>query len=157
MSIDSVILGLLLAKQNPTHDRENTFIYTRAHPTLGFETLPVLYDPPPPPHSLSIWSMMSFLAAFSSVCFENSDLLTPSLTLYCLNPHIRLLGAGGLSVDLTALVGTTRILAQRVQNSSFSFPLKFPISTFSPCTYSSFAIPSGSLAPLTRSLCWLFS
>ncbi|KAJ7754473.1 hypothetical protein B0H16DRAFT_1542487 [Mycena metata] len=80
-SIGSVIIGLLLAKQNRNQDRGTApdaarFIYTRTHPTLGLETLAVLYALP---YSLLIWSMVSFLAAFSFMCFENSDLLTRSM------------------------------------------------------------------------------
>ncbi|KAJ7037862.1 hypothetical protein C8F04DRAFT_1090422 [Mycena alexandri] len=80
-SIGSVIIGLLLAKQNRNQDRGTApdaarFIYTRTHPTLGLETLAALYALP---YSLLIWSMVSFLAAFSFMCFENSDLLTRSM------------------------------------------------------------------------------
>ncbi|KAJ6595731.1 hypothetical protein DFH09DRAFT_973865 [Mycena vulgaris] len=80
-SIGAILIGLLLLKQNRNRDRETAvdaarFISNRTHPTLGLETLAVLYSLP---YAMLIWSMVSFLAAFSFMCFENSDLVTRTL------------------------------------------------------------------------------
>ncbi|KAJ7185537.1 hypothetical protein C8R46DRAFT_1060915 [Mycena filopes] len=80
-SIGSIIIGLLLAKQNRNRDRETApdaamFIFNRTHPTLGLETLAIMYALP---YAMLIWSMVSFLAAFSFMCFEDSTLTTRSL------------------------------------------------------------------------------
>ncbi|KAJ7664314.1 hypothetical protein B0H17DRAFT_301858 [Mycena rosella] len=81
MSIGSVIIGLLLLKQNRNPDRvtaedASQFIFRQTHPTLGLEPLAVLYAVP---YSMLMWSMVSFLAAFSFMCFENSSLVTRTL------------------------------------------------------------------------------
>ncbi|KAJ7138528.1 hypothetical protein C8R43DRAFT_928893 [Mycena crocata] len=80
-SIGSIIVGLLLMKQHRNRDAEAApdaarFLYNRMHPTLGLETLAVLYSLP---YAMLIWSMVSFLAAFSFMCFENSSLITRTL------------------------------------------------------------------------------
>ncbi|KAJ7116037.1 hypothetical protein C8R44DRAFT_880416 [Mycena epipterygia] len=80
-SIGAIIIGLLLVKQNRDRDREMSpdtaqFISNRTHPTLGLETLAVLYSLP---YAMLIWSMVLFLAAFSFMCFENSSLVTRAL------------------------------------------------------------------------------
>ncbi|KAJ7741403.1 hypothetical protein DFH07DRAFT_964959 [Mycena maculata] len=80
-SIGAVIIGLLLVKQNRNRDRVTApvaaeFIANRNHRTLGLETLAVLYSLP---YAMLIWSMVSFLAAFTFMCFEDSDLLTRTL------------------------------------------------------------------------------
>ncbi|KAF7360414.1 hypothetical protein MVEN_00771400 [Mycena venus] len=80
-SIGSIIIGLLLVKHHRNRDRASasdaaTFICNRTHPTLGFETLAVLYSLP---YAMLIWSMVSFLAAFSFMCFEHSSLVTRTL------------------------------------------------------------------------------
>ncbi|KAF8190319.1 hypothetical protein K438DRAFT_1831838 [Mycena galopus ATCC 62051] len=80
-SIGSVIIGLLLVKHHRNRARNTAaeaanFIANRTHPTLGLETLAVLYSLP---YALLIWSMVSFLAAFSFMCFQNSNLLTRTL------------------------------------------------------------------------------
>ncbi|KAJ6595706.1 hypothetical protein DFH09DRAFT_145401 [Mycena vulgaris] len=80
-SIGAIIIGLLLSKQNRDRDRETApdaakFISNWAHPTLGLETLAVLYSLP---YAMLIWSMVSFLAAFSFMCFDNSSLITRTL------------------------------------------------------------------------------
>ncbi|KAF7360384.1 hypothetical protein MVEN_00768200 [Mycena venus] len=80
-SIGSIIIGLLLTKQTRDRDRAPaseaaTFISNRTHPTLGHETLAVLYSLP---YAMLIWSMVSFLAAFSFMCFVRSSALTRAL------------------------------------------------------------------------------
>ncbi|KAJ7126104.1 hypothetical protein C8R44DRAFT_874477 [Mycena epipterygia] len=80
-SIGAIIIGLLLVKQNRDRDRlpaedAARFILNRTHSTLGTETLAVLYSLP---YAMLIWSMVSFLAAFSFMCFENSSLVTRTL------------------------------------------------------------------------------
>ncbi|KAJ7266926.1 hypothetical protein B0H12DRAFT_1320913 [Mycena haematopus] len=80
-SIASTIIGLLLVKHHRNRDRDSaaaaaTFIFNRTHPTLGLETLAVLYALP---YAMLIWSMVSFLAAFSFMCFQESSLLTRTL------------------------------------------------------------------------------
>ncbi|KAJ7792414.1 hypothetical protein B0H14DRAFT_2470155 [Mycena olivaceomarginata] len=80
-SIGSIIIGLLLVKHHRNRDRASAadaakFIFHRTHPTLGLETLAVLYSLP---YAMLIWSMVSFLAAFSFMCFQNSNLLTRTL------------------------------------------------------------------------------
>ncbi|KAJ7927518.1 hypothetical protein B0H13DRAFT_1970716 [Mycena leptocephala] len=80
-SIGSIIIGLLLVKQNRNRDRVTApdaakFISGRTHRTLGLETLAILYSLP---YAMLIWSMVSFLAAFSFMCFEHSSLVTRTL------------------------------------------------------------------------------
>ncbi|KAJ7211360.1 hypothetical protein GGX14DRAFT_450025 [Mycena pura] len=80
-SIGAIIIGLLLVKQNRNRDRVTApdaalYIFNRTHRTLGLETLAVLYSLP---YAMLIWSMVSFLAAFSFMCFENADLITRTL------------------------------------------------------------------------------
>ncbi|KAJ7512644.1 hypothetical protein B0H11DRAFT_1946655 [Mycena galericulata] len=80
-SIGAVIIGLLLVKQNRNRDAVTApeaaiFIFNRTHKTLGLETLAVLYSLP---YAMLIWSMVSFLAAFSFMCFEDADLITRTL------------------------------------------------------------------------------
>jgi len=74
-SIGSIILGLLLVRQNRTYARLDPaevaiFLKKRAHPVWGLEALAVLYSLP---YSLLIWSVVGFLLAFSLMCFDNSD------------------------------------------------------------------------------------
>ncbi|KAJ7359250.1 hypothetical protein DFH08DRAFT_406908 [Mycena albidolilacea] len=80
-SIGSIIIGLLLVKHYRDRDRAPAadaanFIFYRTHPTLGLETLAVLYSLP---YAMLMWSMVSFLAAFAFMCFRNSNLLTRTL------------------------------------------------------------------------------
>ncbi|KAJ7291729.1 hypothetical protein C8J57DRAFT_1273838, partial [Mycena rebaudengoi] len=63
-SIGSIIIGLLLLKQNRDQDRETA-------PDAA--TLAVLYSLP---YAMLIWSMVSFLAAFSFMCFDDSSIIT---------------------------------------------------------------------------------
>ncbi|KAJ6595611.1 hypothetical protein DFH09DRAFT_1410240 [Mycena vulgaris] len=78
-SIGAIIIELLLVKQNRDRDRLTAsdaaeFIFNRTHPTLGLETLAVLYSLP---YAMLIWSMVS--AAFSFMCFEGSSVVTRTL------------------------------------------------------------------------------
>ncbi|KAJ7640899.1 hypothetical protein DFH06DRAFT_1477813 [Mycena polygramma] len=80
-SIASIMIGLLLTKQNRNRDVVTApdaakFISNRTHHTLGLETLAILYSLP---YAMLIWSMLSFLAAFSFMCFEQSNLVTRAL------------------------------------------------------------------------------
>ncbi|KAF7325825.1 hypothetical protein MKEN_00433200 [Mycena kentingensis (nom. inval.)] len=80
-SIGTIIVGLLLLKQNRNRDRESApaaavYLFNRIHPKHGLETLAILYSLP---YAMLIWSMVSFLAAFSFMCFEDADLKTRSL------------------------------------------------------------------------------
>jgi hypothetical protein len=57
-SIGSIIIGLLLVKHHRNRDRASAadaakFIFHRTHPTLGLETLAVLYSLP---YAMLIWS-----------------------------------------------------------------------------------------------------
>ncbi|KAJ7485410.1 hypothetical protein FB451DRAFT_1229644 [Mycena latifolia] len=80
-SIGAIIIGLLLVKQNRDRDRVTApdaakFMSNRTHPTLGLETLAILYALP---YAMLIWSMVSFLAAFSFMCFQNTNTMTRTL------------------------------------------------------------------------------
>ncbi|KAF7301304.1 hypothetical protein MIND_00695400 [Mycena indigotica] len=81
-SIGAIIVGLLLLKQNRNRDRvpapeAASYMSNRTHPTLGLETLAILYSLP---YAMLIWSMVSFLAAFSFLCFLHADLKTRALS-----------------------------------------------------------------------------
>ncbi|KAF7360380.1 hypothetical protein MVEN_00767800 [Mycena venus] len=74
-SIGNIVIGVLLTKQTRDRDRASAseaaiFIFNRTHPTLGLEKLAVLYSLP---YAMLIWSMLSFLAAFLFLCFEDSN------------------------------------------------------------------------------------
>ncbi|KAJ7485389.1 hypothetical protein FB451DRAFT_1127570 [Mycena latifolia] len=80
-SVGAVIIGLLLVKQHRDRDRMAAadaakFISDWTYPILGLEALAFLYSLP---YAMLIWSMVSFLAAFSFMCFENSNLITRTL------------------------------------------------------------------------------
>ncbi|KAH9478558.1 hypothetical protein JR316_0009015 [Psilocybe cubensis] len=80
-SIGSIVLGLLLTRQNRTKTRETVhevqaYLQARRHPRLGLETLAILYSLP---YALLMWGMVSFLAAFSFVFFADSSVPTRSL------------------------------------------------------------------------------
>ncbi|KAJ6588850.1 hypothetical protein B0H19DRAFT_1248446 [Mycena capillaripes] len=81
MSIGSIIIGLQLVEKNRDRDRVTApdaakFTLNRTNPTLGLETLAILYSLP---YALLIWSMVSFLVAFLLMCFEKSNLVTRTL------------------------------------------------------------------------------
>jgi len=93
-NIGSIILGLLLMRQNRTKSRETAdearaFLEARNHPRLGLETLAILYSLP---YALLMWGMISFLIAFCLMCFQDSS----SATRGCI---------GSLCVAVTILVG----------------------------------------------------
>ncbi|KAJ7359252.1 hypothetical protein DFH08DRAFT_1074779 [Mycena albidolilacea] len=74
-SIGSIFIGLLLVKHYRNQDRASALaVATRKH--LGLEMLAIQYSFP---YALLIWSMVSFFAAFSFLCFEKSSLLTRTL------------------------------------------------------------------------------
>ncbi|KAJ3516742.1 hypothetical protein NLJ89_g929 [Agrocybe chaxingu] len=92
-SIGSIILGLLLIRQNRTKNRETAedvhkFLLRRSHSSLGLETLAILYSLP---YALLMWAMVSFLAAFAWMCFQDSSITTR-------------LSVGSLCVALVVLV-----------------------------------------------------
>lgn len=77
-SIGSIIIGLLLVRQNQTKNRDTAvdvqeFLRNRAHPLLGLETLAIMFSLP---YALLMWSMVSFLASFLFLCFQDSDTVT---------------------------------------------------------------------------------
>ncbi|KAJ7485400.1 hypothetical protein FB451DRAFT_1363351 [Mycena latifolia] len=80
-SIGAIIIGLLLLKNNRNRERMTAvdaarFIFSWTHPTLGLETLAVLSSLP---YAMLVWSLVSFLAAVSFMCFENADVATRTL------------------------------------------------------------------------------
>ncbi|KAF8960344.1 hypothetical protein BDZ97DRAFT_1922248 [Flammula alnicola] len=77
----SIILGLLLMRQNRTKSRETAddvqrFLLERSHPHLGLETLAILYSLP---YALLMWGTVAFIAAFCFVCFQGSNTGSRSL------------------------------------------------------------------------------
>ncbi|KAJ7220799.1 hypothetical protein GGX14DRAFT_432111 [Mycena pura] len=81
MSIGAIVIGLLLVKQNRnreymTADKAADYISKRTHPKLGLETLAILHSLP---YAMLVWSMVSFLAAFSFMCFGNANFVTRTL------------------------------------------------------------------------------
>ncbi|KAH9947505.1 hypothetical protein B0H21DRAFT_738326 [Amylocystis lapponica] len=74
-SIGSIILGLLLVRQHRVKPRETAheaveYLLKQKHPTLGLETLAILYSLP---YALLMWAMVSFLLAFAFECFVKRD------------------------------------------------------------------------------------
>jgi len=81
VSMGSVILGLLLDRQNHIKDRESAqaasaFLSKMTHPSLGLETLAIMYSLP---YALLMWGMLSFLIAFCLMCFANATIYTYSI------------------------------------------------------------------------------
>ncbi|KAH6917962.1 hypothetical protein BKA70DRAFT_1554131 [Coprinopsis sp. MPI-PUGE-AT-0042] len=77
-SIGCIVIGLLLVRQNRTraHGTANdvcNFLNERSHPTLGLETLAILYSLP---YAMLLWGMVSFLAAFAWNCFDATNIAT---------------------------------------------------------------------------------
>ncbi|KJA18434.1 hypothetical protein HYPSUDRAFT_45294 [Hypholoma sublateritium FD-334 SS-4] len=73
-NIGSIILGLLLMRQNRTKrtetaDEVQKFLTQKNHPLLGLETLAILYSLP---YALLMWGVVSFLVAFCCLFFQNS-------------------------------------------------------------------------------------
>lgn len=70
-SVGSIILGLLLVRHHRVKPRETAqdvvgYLQSRKHPTLGLETLSILYSLP---YALLMWAMVTFLVAFACECF----------------------------------------------------------------------------------------
>ncbi|KAH8101122.1 hypothetical protein BXZ70DRAFT_110008 [Cristinia sonorae] len=75
--VGCIIIGLLLVRQyrvkpRDTVDEAAKFLHSKTHPTRGVETLAILYSLP---YALLMWSMVTFLAAFSYECFIVQDLV----------------------------------------------------------------------------------
>ncbi|KAH6905511.1 hypothetical protein BKA70DRAFT_1564806 [Coprinopsis sp. MPI-PUGE-AT-0042] len=62
-SIGSIIIGLLLIRQNRT----------RAHGTANDVNLAILYSLP---YAMLLWGMVSFLTAFACLCFDSTNICT---------------------------------------------------------------------------------
>ncbi|KAF8884903.1 hypothetical protein CPB84DRAFT_1850531 [Gymnopilus junonius] len=71
-SIGTIILGLLLVRQHNT-TLNSSFLANRSASILGLETLALMYSLP---YALLLWGFVSFLAAFSLMCFSSHDVLT---------------------------------------------------------------------------------
>ncbi|KAG7448691.1 uncharacterized protein BT62DRAFT_929785 [Guyanagaster necrorhizus] len=74
-SIGSIILGLLLIRKHRSKARDSSeeawlFLRSQKHNKTGLETLAILYGLP---YALLMWAMVSFLAAFSLMCFTASN------------------------------------------------------------------------------------
>lgn len=74
-SVASIMLGLLLCRQHQTRERATvdevySFLSKRNHPTRGLETLSIMYSLP---YALLMWGMVTFLLAFSIMCFQNTN------------------------------------------------------------------------------------
>jgi len=77
-SLGSIILALLLVRQNRSKSRQSieeagNFLGSMTHKTRGLETLAILYALP---YALLMWSMLSFLLAFLFTCFFSSSAST---------------------------------------------------------------------------------
>ncbi|KAL6300413.1 hypothetical protein BKA93DRAFT_829121 [Sparassis latifolia] len=75
-SVGSIILGLLLVRHHRVRPRETAqevvdYLLRRKHPTLGLETLAILYSLP---YALLMWAMLTFLLAFAFECFIHHGL-----------------------------------------------------------------------------------
>lgn len=80
-SIGSIILGLLLVRQNRskeegTSDDALRFLSARKHPKLGLETLAIMFSLP---YALLMWGMVAFLAAFCLNCFQKANPATRAI------------------------------------------------------------------------------
>ncbi|OCH87222.1 hypothetical protein OBBRIDRAFT_796401 [Obba rivulosa] len=74
-SMGSIIISLLLTRQHRLKTRDSaqevvTFLTNRKHPTLGLETLAIMYSLP---YAMLMWSAVAFLIAFSFECFLSHD------------------------------------------------------------------------------------
>ncbi|KAI0823006.1 hypothetical protein BC628DRAFT_1326187 [Trametes gibbosa] len=74
-SVGSILLGLLLVRQHRVKSRDTAhdawrYLSSRKHPTLGLETLAIIYSLP---YALLMWAMVTFLLAFSFECFGTPD------------------------------------------------------------------------------------
>lgn len=74
-SIGSTVIGLLLIRQYRLKPKDTAqdalnYLTSRRHPTLGLETLAIMYSLP---YALLMWAMVTFLVAFAFECFETAD------------------------------------------------------------------------------------
>ncbi|KAI0631094.1 hypothetical protein C8Q77DRAFT_1062481 [Trametes polyzona] len=74
-SVGSILLGLILVRQHRVKSKDTAqealwYLNSRTHPTLGLETLAIIYSLP---YALLMWAMVTFLLAFSLECFETPD------------------------------------------------------------------------------------
>ncbi|EMD35462.1 hypothetical protein CERSUDRAFT_157231 [Gelatoporia subvermispora B] len=74
-SIGSMILSLLLTRQHRLKNRDSAdevvkYLTNKTHPTLGLETLAIMYSLP---YAMLMWATVSFLVAFSFECFLKGD------------------------------------------------------------------------------------
>ncbi|OSX61051.1 hypothetical protein POSPLADRAFT_1047329 [Postia placenta MAD-698-R-SB12] len=74
-SIGSTVIGLLLIRQYRLKPKDTAqdalnYLASRRHPTLGLETLAIMYSLP---YALLMWGMVTFLIAFAFECFETAD------------------------------------------------------------------------------------
>ncbi|KAA1477115.1 hypothetical protein DENSPDRAFT_875059 [Dentipellis sp. KUC8613] len=77
-SIGTIVLGLLLIRQNRTSSRTDTSaasrdLYDRAATRSGLEPLAIIYSLP---YALLMWSMVTFVLAILLLSFRNTDLAT---------------------------------------------------------------------------------
>ncbi|KAA1472057.1 hypothetical protein DENSPDRAFT_838208 [Dentipellis sp. KUC8613] len=77
-SIGSIVLGLLLIRQNRTASRTDTGaasedLYNRTASGPGLEPLAIIYSLP---YALLMWAMVTFLLAIMLLSFRNTDLAT---------------------------------------------------------------------------------
>ncbi|KAF4583408.1 hypothetical protein AB1N83_008525 [Pleurotus pulmonarius] len=73
MSIGSIILGLLLVRQNRTEGKESAPEAMRFMSRHSLETLAILYSLP---YALLMWAMLVFVGSFSFLCFDSTNLVT---------------------------------------------------------------------------------
>ncbi|KAG7448692.1 uncharacterized protein BT62DRAFT_722057 [Guyanagaster necrorhizus] len=75
-SIGSIILGLLLIRKNRSKAGDSSteawqFLHSQNRNYIGLETLAIMYSLP---YALLMWAMVTFLSAFSLMCFTASDI-----------------------------------------------------------------------------------
>ncbi|KAL4258997.1 hypothetical protein AB1N83_007696 [Pleurotus pulmonarius] len=73
MSIGSIILGLLLVRQNRTKGKESAPEAMRFMSRHSLEILAILYSLP---YALLMWAMLAFVGSFSFLCFDSTNLVT---------------------------------------------------------------------------------
>ncbi|KJA18441.1 hypothetical protein HYPSUDRAFT_45303 [Hypholoma sublateritium FD-334 SS-4] len=71
-SVGAIVLALLLVRQHTT-TLTSEFLAHRSASIWGLETLALMYSLP---YALLLWGMLSFLIAFSVMCFGSGDILT---------------------------------------------------------------------------------
>jgi len=124
-SIGSILVGLLLNRQyrlEPKHTAQVAarFLLSREHPTLGLETLAIIYSLP---YVLLMWSMVAFIVAFASECFvEHEDTstyvsavawtLVGALIIWCIYTAWQV---GNVSIRYSARVAWSRFLERVIK------------------------------------------